>query len=80
MIWAKSLKILYNNPNEKNKFEKRDSKRGWKTFFDSFKIVVAVAIVAPLVKSEDVGVLPIALSLPLILVGIYLANKGAKDE
>lgn len=60
--------------------KKETLKEVGKLFFDSFKIVVAVAIVAPLVKSEDVGVLPIALSLPLILVGIYLANKGAKDE
>lgn len=80
MIWAKSLKILYNNPNEKNKFEKRDSKRGWKTFFDSFKIVVAVAIVAPLVKDESIGITPFVFAFLPLFAGVYFINKGAKNE
>lgn len=51
-----------------------------KIFIDTFKIVVAVAIIAPLVKSESIGVTPFVFALFPLLAGLYFINKGAKDE
>lgn len=64
----------------KIEIKKETIKELGKLLFDTFKIVVAVAIIAPLVKGEDIGIAPFVLAFPLLIVGAYLTNKGAKDE
>jgi len=51
-----------------------------KLAFDSSKITFAVAIVTPLVKGGDIELVPMLIVVEMILVGIYLINKGTQDE
>lgn len=65
---------------QKIELKKETIKEIGKVFIDVFKIVVAVAIIAPLVKSESIGIMPFVFAFPLLLVGVYLTDKGIKDE
>jgi len=51
-----------------------------KLFFDVAKIVFAVAIVTPLVKGGEVELIPLFFVAEVILIGLYLINKGTQDE
>jgi len=51
-----------------------------KLFFDVAKIVFAVAIVTPLVKGGEVEVIPLFFVVEVVLIGLYLINKGTQDE
>lgn len=65
---------------KKINLKKETLKEVGKLFFDSFKIVVAVAIVAPLVKDESIGIAPFIFAILPLFAGVYFINKGAKDE
>jgi len=47
---------------------------------DISKIVLALAIITPLVKDENISFAVIVVFGVLILIGTYLTNKGVKDE
>lgn len=62
------------------KFKKETIKESGKILFDIAKLVIAVAIITPLVKDEAIGVFPFLFAFLLMIPGIYLFDKGAKDE
>lgn len=72
--------MWYNVAMNKIVFKKETLKEFGKLFFDTFKIVVAVAIIAPLVKGEAIGFTPFVFSILPLFAGVYFINKGAKDE
>jgi len=47
---------------------------------DISKIVLALAIITPFVKDENVSFIVIVLFAVLFVSGTYLTNKGVKDE
>ena len=49
-----------------------------KFILDITKIIVA--IVTPFVKGGDIELVPIFSSVAMAAIGIYITNKGAKDE
>ena len=51
-----------------------------KFILDITKIIVAIAIVTPFVKGGDIELVPIFSSVAMAAIGIYITNKGAKDE
>jgi len=51
-----------------------------KLAFDASKITFAVAIVTPLVKGGDIEIFPMLVVFEMIIIGIYLINKGTQDE
>jgi len=51
-----------------------------KLSFDASKITFAVSIVTPLVKGGDIEFFPMLVVAEMILIGIYLINKGTQDE
>jgi len=51
-----------------------------KYFLDGSKIVLALAMITPLVKNESVPFIVIVSFIILVGSGIYLTNKGVKDE
>ncbi|BCD59579.1 MULTISPECIES: hypothetical protein [unclassified Nitratiruptor] len=55
-------------------------KEAGKLLLDFTKIIVAVAIIAPLVKSGKMDIAPFIFATISAASGLYLINKGAKDE
>lgn len=51
-----------------------------KFILDITKIVIAIVIITPFVKGGDVETLPILSALAMAGVGLYITNKGVKDE
>ena len=51
-----------------------------KLIIDLSKIIIAIAVVAPLVKESDFHYLPLFLGIVTSGLGLYLINKGVKDE
>ncbi len=51
-----------------------------KYLLDSSKILLALALIAPLLKDESISFVVVALFTALFIGGIYYTNKGAKDE
>jgi len=47
---------------------------------DISKILLALAIITPLIKDENVSFIVIVLFAVLFVSGTYLTNKGAKNE
>ncbi|MDA3053234.1 hypothetical protein OFO01_07280 [Campylobacter sp. JMF_01 NE2] len=60
--------------------KKETIKESGKLLLDLAKVIIAVAIVTPLVKNEAIGITPFIVALMISVVGMYLFNKGAKDE
>lgn len=59
-------------------FKKETIKEIGKSCFDIAKLIIAVAIITPLVKSENIGATPFIIALFIALMGVYLFNKGAE--
>jgi hypothetical protein len=51
-----------------------------KYFFDVSKIILAVAVITPFVKSTSISIGALMFSFTLLLIGAYLTYKGDKDE
>ncbi len=51
-----------------------------KLAFDAAKITFAVAIVTPLVKGGSIEIAPMFFVVEMIIVGMYLIDKGTQDE
>lgn len=60
--------------------KKETLKEFGKLFFDFAKIVLAIALVTPIVKGEGIAIVSIGLIVALVAIGIYIFNKGAKDD
>jgi len=68
-------KVWYNRA-----MKKETIKETGKLLLDITKIVVAVAIVTPLVKEGDTNIAPFLFSAISASAGLYLIDKGVKDE
>jgi len=51
-----------------------------KYFLDISKILIALTLIAPLMKKGDYSIIAILIVVILMGLGMYLTNKGAKDE
>jgi len=51
-----------------------------KFILDLSKILIAVVVVAPFVKGGNLEIFPIVVSAVTSSLGMYLINKGAKDD
>jgi len=51
-----------------------------KYFLDGSKILLALAIITPFVKGGNISIITIVIFAVLVISGVYLTNKGAKDE
>ena len=51
-----------------------------KYFFDVSKIILAVAVITPFVKSTNISIGALVFSFTLLLIGAYLTYKGDRDE
>ncbi len=51
-----------------------------KYLLDISKILIALTLVGPLVKGEAASFVAILLTAVLAVIGIYLTDKGVKDE
>ena len=60
--------------------KKETIKEAGKLLLDFTKIIVAVAIITPLVKSGKMEIAPFIFAAISAISGLYLINKGAKDE
>ena len=60
--------------------KKETIKEMGKFFLDLAKIVFAIAILTPLVTNDKFEIAPVAIGIVIVIAGIYLTNKGAKDE
>ncbi|MDD2651647.1 MAG: hypothetical protein PHX44_01185 [Sulfurimonas sp.] len=60
--------------------KKETHKEIGKYFLDISKILIALALVPPMLKNEPISFLAVGLILVLIGIGIVFTNKGAKDE
>ncbi|MGE4296154.1 MAG: DUF6722 family protein [Campylobacterales bacterium] len=60
--------------------KKETLKEAGKYLFDVSKILIALMIIAPLVQDAPFSVIALIAVVTLAAVGLYLINKGAKDE
>ena len=51
-----------------------------KLFYDFAKIGLAVAVVTPLVKGEDISFIAFAGVIATVFIGTYLIDKGGNNE
>ena len=51
-----------------------------KLILDLSKIIIAIAVIAPLVKESDFHILPLFIGVITSGLGLFLINKGVKDE
>ena len=51
-----------------------------KLFLDFTKIIFAVAFLSPIIKDGHFEFIPMIAGFTTAVIGIYLTNKGAKDE
>jgi len=51
-----------------------------KLILDVTKIVIAIVVITPFVKGGSVEILPILSAVAMAGIGLYIINKGAKDE
>ncbi len=47
---------------------------------DLSKIIIAIAVVTPLVKESDFHIAPLLMGISTAIIGLYITNKGVKDE
>jgi len=60
--------------------KKETFKEMGKYLLDISKILLALAMITPLLKNESVSFIAISVFTGLFFVGTYLTNKGVKDE
>lgn len=60
--------------------KKETIKEAGKLLLDFTKVVLAVAIIAPYVKDGHIEITPFVFAGISTIFGLYLINKGAKDE
>lgn len=60
--------------------KKETLKEAGKLLYDFAKIIVAIALITPLAKGENLSLYTVAVAILIVLMGTYLINKGAKDE
>lgn len=72
------LRVCYLCYNQKMK--KETQKELGKYLLDVSKILVALALITPLLKDESVSLISVALFTILLIAGTYLTNKGAKED
>jgi len=51
-----------------------------KYFFDVSKIILAVAVITPFVKSTNISMGALMFSVTLLFIGSYLTYYGGKDD
>jgi len=51
-----------------------------KFILDITKIVIAIVVITPFVKGGEVEILPIFSAVGMAGFGLYITNKGVKDE
>ena len=51
-----------------------------KLVLDFSKIIIAVAVISPFVKEDDFHILPLIIGVITSGLGLYLIDKGVKDE
>ncbi len=51
-----------------------------KYLLDISKILIALALITPVLKDNSISYVAIALVMILSLIGFYFTNKGALDE
>jgi len=51
-----------------------------KYFLDISKILIALVLVTPMMKTGEISIVSVFIISALSIIGIYLTNKGAKDE
>lgn len=51
-----------------------------KYFLDISKILIALILVTPLMKDNEISSLAIGFIFSLFIIGVFLTNKGVKDE
>ncbi len=66
------------------KLKEQTLKELGKYFLDTSKIIMALTLIAPLMKSEHIEVFQfimfVFVFMCLMSIGIYLINKGEKDD
>ena len=60
--------------------KKETKKELGKYILDLNKIIFAIVVITPFVKGENIQILPFVVIGITSTLGIYLINKGAKDE
>jgi len=60
--------------------KKETLKEVGKFILDLSKIIFAVAVITPFVKGSNFEILPVVVASAISVVGIYIMNKGVKDE
>jgi len=51
-----------------------------KFILDITKIIIAIAVITPFVKGGNIEIVPILSAVAMAGVGLYITNKGVKDE
>jgi len=59
--------------------KKETFKEMGKYLLDISKILLALAMITPLMKDESIPFIVIVLFIVLVVTGTYLTNKGVKD-
>ena len=59
-------------------FKKEIIKDVGKSCFDISKLIIAVAIITPLVKNDNISITPFIVALISAMIGVHLFNKGAE--
>jgi len=62
------------------KIKNETKKEVGKLLFDFAKIGLAIAIIAPLIEKGSFSPYTVVPLTVIILTGVYLINKGAKDD
>jgi len=60
--------------------KKETTKELGKFILDITKIVIAIVVITPFVKGGNVEITPILVAIAMASVGLYITNKGVKDE
>lgn len=62
------------------RLKKESLKESAKLLLDFSKVIFAITVVTPFVKGGSLDIISIITSVILAGIGIYVYNKGAKDE
>ncbi len=60
--------------------KKETIKEFGKLFYDFAKIGLAVAVITPLAKGEDISLVSIFSVSVIVVIGTYIIDKGVDDE
>ncbi|MBL0707800.1 MAG: hypothetical protein JJW00_02010 [Sulfurimonas sp.] len=60
--------------------KKETTKELGKFILDITKIIIAIVVIAPFVKGGTVEIIPILSAVGMAGIGLYITNKGVKDD